>query len=106
MVSCLSFVLVAVMTTVSFLCPSDWKMSLAKATWSWSVGWTIWMLSAQVLANQLFHQSYPEVFHGLVQQVSVATTDNKPVSYHKIEQEPEYILVIFFTFWSYMVIAS
>ena len=70
----LSLVLVAVMTAVSFLCPTDRKVSLAKATWSWSTGWTTRALSALVVTDQLLCESYSEILHSLERQVSVITT--------------------------------
>ena len=60
LVSLLSIV-VAVVTASTFLCSSDRKVGLAKATCGRSFAWTTWSLATGVATNQLLRQGNPEI---------------------------------------------
>ena len=88
----LLLVMVAVVAASTILRSASWEVSLTKSTCSWGVTRTAWSLPAGVVANQLFRQGNPKLFHRFLGQIREITAENEAVGDHQIKKKPKMYL--------------
>ena len=90
----LFLVVIAVVAASTILRSASGEVSLTKSTCSWGVTRMAWSLPAGIVANQLFCQDNPKLFHRFVGQIREIPAENEAVGDHQIKKKPKIVLLV------------